>query len=75
MGPFGDHIEVYQYSPTEWWTSYREHIGGGRWRFDTSMNLSKDEAMASARRRAAISGLPILIVDELAKTRQDEVPA
>ena len=74
MAHIDKHIEVYQYSPSTWWVSYREYIGGKWWNFDVSHDLSESEAMASARQRAAISGLDILIVHELAQTRQDEVP-
>ena len=69
------HIEVYQYSPSTWWVSYREYHHGKWWNHDVSHDLSESEAMASAHRRKAITGYPIYIVQELAQTRQNEVPA
>ena len=59
------HIEVYQYSPASWWVSYRERRHGKLWRFDTSVDLSEAEAMASARKRLAVSGLPVRIVRDI----------
>ena len=69
------HIEVYQYSPSTWWVSYREYNYGKWWNHDVSYDLSKAEAMCSARKRVSVSGLPVYMVQDLAQTRQDEVPA
>lgn len=74
MAATEQHIEVYQYSPSTWWVSYREYAYGKWWAHDVTHDLSEAEAMADARKRVTITGYPVYRVQHLAQTRQNEIP-